>query len=207
MDITRRTPDNTAIVLIDYVSGFANLIGSQTIAQNVSGARALTQTALAFGVPLVVSVGPKVDPRGVLYPEVTEVLGNHPVIYRGGSFDAFDYPDFAAAVAATGQRHLVIAGLMTDGCVLQTTLSALRRDYEVSLVVDATACESDTMQHAVVMRLFGLGVTPIGWLSLASELQRTYENRETLADFRAIQANSAGYSKLLSTIGAARTPD
>jgi hypothetical protein len=31
--------------------------------------------------------------------------------------------------AATGRKHLVIAGLMTDGCVMHAVLSALRAGY------------------------------------------------------------------------------
>ena len=91
MDIDRRTPVNTAIVLINYVTGFANLFRSQTVAENVSGAVALAKTAGGYGVPLVVSVGPDHDPRGPLYPEVAAVIADHPVIHRGGSFDAFDH--------------------------------------------------------------------------------------------------------------------
>src|SRR5580692_2800176 len=106
MDIERRTPGNTAIVLIDYVTGFANLFRSQSVQENVSGAVALAKTAVGYGVPLVVSTGPDNDPRGPLYPEVAAVIGDHPVIHRGGSFDAFDFPGFEAAVAETGRSHL-----------------------------------------------------------------------------------------------------
>jgi len=133
---------------------------------------ALAKTAVGYGVPLVVSTGPQNDPRGPLYPEVATVIGDHPVIHRGGSFDAFDFPGFEAAVAETGMRHLVIAGLMTEGCILHTTLGALRRDYGVSLVIDATAGENTAIHDAAVTRLLQLGVVPVSWLSFASELQR-----------------------------------
>ena len=141
---------------------------------------ALAKTAVGYGVPLVVSTGPENDPRGPLYPEVAAVIGDHPVIHRGGSFDAFDFPGFEAAVAATGMRHLVIAGLMTEGCILHTSLGALRRDYTVSLVIDATAGENTAIHDAAVTRLIQLGVVPVSWLSFASELQRTYDNLDTV---------------------------
>ena len=64
MDIERRTPGNTAIVLIDYVTGFANLFRSQSVQENVSGAVALAKTAVGYGVPLVVSTGPETIPAG-----------------------------------------------------------------------------------------------------------------------------------------------
>ncbi|MGW5110318.1 isochorismatase family protein [Nocardia sp. NPDC004123] len=201
MDIEVRTPENTCIVLIDYVSGFAPLIASQTVAENVSGGRALAQTALAYGIPLIVSVGPEHDPRGVLYPEIAEVLGDHLVQHRGLSFDAFEDEEFAAAVMATGRRHLVIAGLMSDGCVMHTTMSALRRDYGVSIVADATASTSLTAHHSAMARFTQLGVVPRTWMSLASEFQKSYANTETLTEYRAIQANMPGYAMLNATLG------
>jgi nicotinamidase-related amidase len=200
VDIERRTPGNTAIVLIDYVTGFANLFRSQSVAENVSGAVALAKTAVGYGVPLVVSVGPDHDPRGPLYPEVAAVIAGHPVVHRGGSFDAFDYPGFEEAVAATGMRHLVVAGLMTEGCILHTTLGALRRDYRVSLVVDATAGENTVIHDAAVTRMTQLGVVPVSWLSFASELQRTYDDADTVATYLDIQLQAPGFAKNLNTL-------
>lgn len=206
MDIERRTPGNTAIVLIDYVTGFANLFRSQPVQENVSGAVALAKTAVGYGVPLVVSTGPQNDPRGPLHPEVAAVIGDHPVIHRAGSFDAFDFPGFEAAVAATGMRHLVIAGLMTEGCILHTSLGALRRDYTVSLVIDATAGETTAIHDAAVTRLIQLGVVPVSWLSFASELQRTYDNLDTVGVYLDIQMQAPGFAKNLNTLAARPEP-
>jgi hypothetical protein len=183
VDIERRTPGNTAIVLIDYVTGFANLFRSQSVQENVSGAVALAKTPA--------------------------VIGDHPVIHRGGSFDAFDFPGFEAAVAETGMRHLVIAGLMTEGCILHTTLGALRRDYTVSLVIDATAGENAVIHDAAVTRLLQLGVVPVSWLSFASELQRTYDNADTVGIYFDVQMQAPGFAKNLNTLAAraeSRTP-
>ncbi len=204
MDIERRTASNTAIVLVDYVTGFANMIGSQELAENTAGALALAQTAVGFDVPLVVTLGPEQDPRGGLYPAVQEVVGDHPIVYRGGSFDAFDFAGFGEAVERTGARHLVVAGLMTDGCVLQTCLTALRRDYSLSLVVDATAACTTVAHDTAVDRLVGLGVTAVTWMSLAAELQVTYDNPATLPAFRRIQANSPQYAMMQATLASSR---
>ncbi|UIX31149.1 isochorismatase family protein [Streptomyces sp. GQFP] len=204
MDVERRTPANTAIVLIDYITGFANIFRSQTIEANVNGAVALAKTALGFGAPLIVTSGPEGDPRGGLYPELRSVIGEHPVIHRSGSFDAFDFPGFAQAVEDSGVRHLVLAGLMTDGCVHHTALGALRRDYSVSVVVDATADENPEIHQAALTRLTQLGVVPRSWLSLAAEFQRTYENFDTLPVFMdLLQTQAPKYAMSLATLAPA----
>jgi nicotinamidase-related amidase len=187
MDIERRTPQNTAIVLIDYMVSFANLFHSQPIDENVNGAVALAKIALGFGAPLVVTSGR--EDQGPLYPALSAVLGDRPVIRRT-TFDSFDNPDFEAAVAATGVKHLVMGGLMTEGCILFTALGALRRGYSVSVVVDASAGESVVHHQTAITRLVQLGVTPVTWLSFASELQRTYENTKTVDCYYGLLSHS-----------------
>lgn len=39
-----------------------------------------------------------------------------PYIERQGEINAWDNPDFRAAVQATGKRQLVIGGILTDVC-------------------------------------------------------------------------------------------
>ncbi|MGW0877101.1 isochorismatase family protein [Streptomyces sp. NPDC002755] len=203
MHIDRRSADNTGIILIDYVTGFANVFGSQSVSENINGAVALAKMALGYEVPLVATLGPVQDPRGPLYPELSEALGAHPLVHRGGSFDAFDHPGFEEAVEALDRKHLVIAGLMTEGCVLHTALGALRRDYEVSVVIDATAGETQAIHDAAMTRLVQAGVTPTSWLSLASEFQVTYDDEKTVGVYYDLLALKPGMNKNLHALQAA----
>lgn len=204
MDIPTRTPANTAIVLIDYVTGFANVFDSQSLAENIAGGVGLAKTALGYGIPLVVTLGPEQDPRGGLYPEIADVIGEHPIVHRGGSFNAFDFPGFAEAIEATGRKHLVIAGLMTEGCILYTSLDALRRGYTISVVVDATAGATTVIHDAALLRLTQLGATPVSWLSLASEFQVTYENLETLGVYMDVMSGARTFGMNIAALGNAQ---
>jgi nicotinamidase-related amidase/hemerythrin-like domain-containing protein len=196
MLIERRTPQNTAVVLVDPLTSFATLFRTQSIEENVNGTVALAKTALGYGVPLVVTAPPK-SPRAGLYPALAEALGDHPVNRRARFYDAFDDQSFEAAVAATGRKHLVIAGLMTEGCVLFTALGALRRDYTVSLAVDACAGESEVTHQAAISRLTQLGVTPVTWFSFATELQRTYGHVETVDVYYDVMRHSPVFANSL----------
>ncbi|WP_165191481.1 isochorismatase family protein [Caulobacter soli] len=204
MEIEQRTPENTAIVLIDYVVGFANLFRSQSVVDNINGGVALAKMALGYGIPVIATVGPKNDPRGGLYPQIGEVLEERHLVHKGGQFDAFDDPAFEAAVRKMERRHLVVAGLMTEGCVLQTTLGALRRDFTVSIVVDATAGESSVTHDAAIMRMMQHGVTPTTWQSFGSEILRTWEDVEKAKVFRQVRAQSPGLGMSLLATAAAQ---
>ncbi|MFG1603321.1 isochorismatase family protein [Actinoplanes sp. NPDC049265] len=171
MNLEPLSPDNAAVVLVDYAIGFANLLRSHDLREHITNAVGLATTAKLYGAPLVVTNGEASKPSGPLYPELMAAIGDEPVIERTTAFNSFLDPDFAAAVKATGRRRLIVGGIATDGCVLQTVLGALREGYEVSVVVDASASTSEEAHDMAVQRMIQAGVTPVTWWSLAAEFQ------------------------------------
>ena len=197
---TAITRDNTVVVMIDHAVGFGNLFRSHTPAEHLTATSALAQTALTYGLPLVLTNGPDGGPAGPLFPELLAITGDTPVHVRDGNFDAFRTPSFAAAVAATGRTKLVVSGLMTEGCVLQTVLSGLRQGYEVYVAVDAAAGEDTQAHEAALQRLYQSGARPVTWLSLASELQVTYDDVSTVGPFmQTMTQYSAGFGLFAAT--------
>ena len=178
MNLEPLTPENTTIVLIDHAVGFANILRSHDLALHLNNVVGLAKMAVTFNTGLVVTNGEPSKPSGALYPQLLDVLGDHPVIERGGNFNGFLDPAFAAAVEATGRKKLVIAGISTEGCVLQTVLGALRLDYDVYVVVDASASVTRETHDTAVMRMVQAGATPVTWFSLAGEF--TVDHRSAL---------------------------
>jgi nicotinamidase-related amidase len=179
----RLTPQNSAIVLIDYAMGFANLFRSHSVEDNVNASVALAKTAQAFGVPLVVTHGRETDGPGPIYPDLRAALGDHPIIERAGEFDAFENDAFREAIAATGAKTLVLAGLMTEGCVLHTAMGALRHGYDVAVVGDASAGETPEVHELALQRMIQVGVAPLSWMSLATEYQVSWGRAETVGAY------------------------
>lgn len=175
----RLTPENTTIVLIDHAVGFANILGSTEIGKHVNNVVGLAKTAKLFETGLVVTNGLPGKPSGPLYPELLEVLGDHEIIERPGATNAFADEDFAAAVRATGRTKLAIAGVSTEGCVLQSVLGALREGYEVYVVVDASGSVTEETHNVAIQRMIAAGAIPVTWYSLAGELE--YDHRSPSA--------------------------
>ena len=46
--------------------------------------------------------------------EIFELLPNEPLIKRQGEVNAWDNPEFKAAVKATGKKQIILAGITTD---------------------------------------------------------------------------------------------
>lgn len=186
MTRTPLTPDNSAIVLLDHAIGFSNLVESHRLDELVSGAVAMAKIAKLFDMPLVVENGYDDSPAGPLFPELTEVLGDHPVLRRREGFDAFYDEEFAAAIEATGRRRLIMAGVQTDVCLALTSLTALDRGYEVYVVVDASAATTRETHDTAVQRLIQAGAVPTNWLAVGSELQRSWTEEATAPGFARI---------------------
>jgi nicotinamidase-related amidase len=163
------TPANTTVVLIDYAVGFANVLRSHELATHLNNAVALAKVAVNWETGLVITNGESSKPTGPLYPKLAEVLGDRPVIERRAHYNAFLDPNIKAAIEATGRKKLVLGGVSTEGCVLQSALGALRAGFEVHVVVDACASISRETHDTAVMRMVQAGVVPLTWFSLSGE--------------------------------------
>jgi isochorismate hydrolase len=67
-------------------------------------------------------------------------------------------------------------------CMAFAALDALREGYQVYPVVDAIAGTSVEAHRAGLERVVQAGGRPIGWVSLACELQRDWARQETVQE-------------------------
>ena len=73
------------------------------------------------------------------------------------SFDCFGEPAFTEAVALTGRHQLLIAGMESHICVVQTALSGLERGHSVHVVADACCSRSADAHELALARLRAAG--------------------------------------------------
>ena len=107
-------------------------------------------------------------------------MSGYPPIDRT-TINAWENPNFVAAVRATGRRKLVMAALWTEMCLAFPTLDALREGFEVYPVTDAVGGTSAEAHRAALERIVQAGAQPVTWVSLAGELQRDWARQETVA--------------------------
>lgn len=187
MELEAFTPENTTILMVDYSIGFLNSFRSHTVSDHLTATVALAKTALGFKTGFVVNLGGGQKP----YPQLVEALDGHPIIYRGGEYNALDNPEVAKAVKDTGRPRLVIGGISTDGCVIETAFGALRAGYTVGLVADATAGETRETHDLAIQRMVQAGVIPLSWLSLATELQMDWQRQDTAKAYFSLIAQAS----------------
>jgi nicotinamidase-related amidase len=173
---TRLSKDDAAMLFVDHQAGLVSLVrdfGSDEFYNNVL---ALADTANYFKLPTILSTSFEQGPNGPMLPVLKELFPNAPFIARPGQINAWDNEDFVNAVKKTGKKQLIIAGIVTDVCVAFPTLSALEAGYEVFVVTDASGTLHEVNRYSAWSRMAHAGTQLMTWFSIASELQRDWQN-------------------------------
>jgi nicotinamidase-related amidase len=175
------TPENAAFLFIDYQPSQLAGVFSMDRALLVKNAVSTVRTIKAFNVPVVHSTINVATGRGKpTLPELAGLLEDDKPLDRT-STNAWEDIEFVQAVHATGRRKLIICALWTEICMAFAALDALREGYQVYPVVDAIGGTSPEAHRAGLDRVIQAGGQPIGWVSLAVELQRDWARQDTVA--------------------------
>jgi nicotinamidase-related amidase len=174
------TPQNSALVLIDYQPEQIATVRSMDHDLLIKNAVSTVRAAKAFDLPIVHStvnvasgqVKPTVE-------ELAELLEDDPPLDRT-TVNSWEDTEFVEAVRATGRQKLIFAALWTEVCMAFAALDALREGFEVYPVVDAIGGTSPEAHRAGLERVVQAGGKPISWVSFACELQRDWARVETV---------------------------
>ena len=175
------TPENAALVLIDYQPSQVQAVKSIDHELLVDNIVSVARLARTFDLPVVLSTVNVANGQGPTIPELKAVLSDSPEIDRT-SLNAWEDKEFRLAVEATGRRKLIMTALWTEICLAFPSLDAMRDGFETYPVVDAVGGTSPEAHRAGLERIAQAGGKPVSWVSLACELQRDWARTETVAD-------------------------
>jgi nicotinamidase-related amidase len=175
------TPQNSALLLIDYQPAQVASVRSMDHDLLVKNAVSTVRTIKAFNVPVVHSTVNVAAGQGPTIAELAGLVAEDKPLDRT-SVNSWEDVEFLEAVRATGRRKLIFCALWTEVCMAFTALDALREGYEVYPVVDAIGGTSAEAHRAGLERVVQAGGQPVSWVSLACELQRDWARQDTVAD-------------------------
>jgi nicotinamidase-related amidase len=175
------TPQNAALVLIDFQPGQLEPVTSIDHDLLVDNIVSVARLAKTFELPIVLSTINVAKGMKPTLPELKSVLSRSPEIDRS-EINAWENGEFRDAIERTGRKKLVLAALSTEMSLAFPALDALRDGYEVYPVVDAVGGTSVEAHRAGLGRIVRAGGQPISWVSLACELQRDWGRFDTVSD-------------------------
>jgi nicotinamidase-related amidase len=173
-------PADAVMLLIDHQSGLFQVVNDMPMPTLRAHATALARMATLSDIPVITTASVPQGPNGPLIPEIHENAPHAQYVARKGEINAWDNPDFVAAVKATGRKTLIIAGTVTSVCMAFPAISAAHDGYKVFAVVDASGTYSKMAQEITLARVVQAGVVPIDTAAVASELQQTWNRDDAL---------------------------
>jgi nicotinamidase-related amidase len=180
-------PNDAVMLLIDHQSGLFQTVGDIPVPELRTRAAVLAKMATLANLPVITTASVPEGPNGPLIPEIHQNAPHAKYVARKGQINAWDNPDFVAAVRATGRKTLIIAGTITSVCVAFPAIAAAHEGYKVFAVVDASGTYSKMAEEITLARIVQAGVVPMDTAAVASELQKTW-NREDANDWAEIYA-------------------
>ncbi len=170
------TPQDSALLLIDHQVGTMQLVKNipyEVVKQN---AIALAKTAKILNMPIVLTSSQEGNMQGALLPELQEILPTAFAarVQRAGIVNAWNDPNFSAAVAATGRKNLIMAGVTTSVCLVYPALSAIEAGYNVQAVMDASGSPSELAEEVSRRRMENAGTILTATDSIIAELAQDW---------------------------------
>ena len=173
-------PNDAVMLLIDHQSGLFQVVNDMPMPTLRAHAAALAKMATLSKIPVITTASVPQGPNGPLIPEIQANAPHAQYVARKGEINAWDNPDFVAAVKATGRKTLIIAGTVTSVCMAFPAISAVYDGFKVFAVVDASGTYSKMAQEITMARVVQAGVVPIDTAAVASELQKTWNRDDAM---------------------------
>ena len=141
--------DHTAALIIDVQERLYPFIHeNEKLTRNLT---ILIQGLKIIGVPVFVTelyvkgLGPTIEP-------VTALLGNIQRVEKV-SFSCCDEPRVMEAIAVTGKENIIIAGIESHVCVLQTAIDLKRNGYIPVVVEDCVSSRNPNDKTRAIERM------------------------------------------------------
>ena len=149
--------DTAQLVVIDIQERLAGVMGSEDRARVLRNAAILLQAAGRLQVPVIAT---QQYPKGLgpTEPDIADHLPAQAVRLDKTVFSCCRADGFNGAVSAAGRSQVVLAGMETHVCVLQTALELHAQGHQVFVVEDACCSRDPANASNAARRLLHAGV-------------------------------------------------
>jgi nicotinamidase-related amidase len=150
-EIVRAGRDDCVLLVIDVQDRIIGTIAEhETVVENI---RSLVKTARVLDVPVLTTEQEKL---GEIVPELQGLLSDSPK-FRKLSFSCCGDSAFVRKLRRVRRKTVIVCGIETHICVLQTVLDLLEGRYHVLLVKDATSSHFPIDRETAVERMRDAG--------------------------------------------------
>lgn len=145
----------SALLLVDIQERLAPAMAESE--QVIARTRILIEAARRLAVPILVS---EQYPQGLGHTiEALQPLPNSAQVIAKTAFSAAREPQFMTALRAQDRQQLVVCGMETHVCVLQTAIDLAQQGFAVHVVADAVGSRQPARRELGLARMRHAGCT------------------------------------------------
>src|SRR5262245_5853187 len=179
------TSDNAALVLVDHQVGLMTGVRDYSTGELKHNVVALAKAAKVLSLPIILTSAGRDSIWGPIFPELVEALPGVAIIDRS-SVNAFDDPRVAQAIAATGRKKLIFAGISLEVCTAFPAMTAVSKGFDAYVAVDASGTFSETKRQAGLLRMTQAGVVVSDYATLMVEILKNNKRPEAATVYGAL---------------------
>ncbi|MEE9213259.1 MAG: hydrolase [Thermodesulfobacteriota bacterium] len=140
MDFVKR--DSTSLVVIDMQERLMGAMPEESRGAITDKSLILINSANILNIPVVVT---EQYPKGLgpTIPEVKEAVGENFDPIEKVVFSCARSPEFKSALSDLGRKDVIICGIETHVCVLQTAIDLINDGYNVYVAADAVTSRKE----------------------------------------------------------------
>ncbi|MGN9789376.1 hydrolase [Nonomuraea sp. ZG12] len=188
------TPENSALIIIDYQPVQVSSIRSMPREELVFNIVSTTKAALNYNLPVIHStVNVETGRNKPAIQELQDIIGHLPT-YDRTTVNAWEDVEFKQAVKALGRRKLIMTALWTEVCLAFPALDAIQEGYDVYVPVDAVGGTSVAAHEAALRRVEQAGGKLSSRVQVYCELQRDWAREGTVPGFMDVFESFDGFN-------------
>ncbi len=198
------TTENSVLALIDHQTGL--LASVRDIEPDLlrTNLRALVKMAKAAEIPVIITSSMPDGPNGPFLQELIDIVPDAQYIRRPGEINAWANPEFKAAIEKTGRKKILMAGIVTDVCLMFPALSAVAEGYDPYAIIDASGTWNKLVQEVTIHRLAQAGVKISTWASALAEMMQDWRTDKAYP-LAAVLAEHTSYGLIYESYLATQT--
>lgn len=178
--VARLRAEDAALVVIDMQDGFRPIIPD--FDETAGRVARLMEAARLLEIPILVT---EQYPRGLKHTvaSLQEHASHAVAVLPKVSFSCWGSDEFRTHLGEVKKRQVVVCGLETHICVMQTVLDLLEEGFEVFVVVDACTSRFPLNKKMAIKRMARSGATVCTFEMTLFEWMRT----AACPQFKAVQ--------------------
>jgi len=150
--------DNSLLLVIDIQSKLVAAMPENDADQMIDNSGRLIEAAETLDIPVLLT---EQYPKG-LGPtdhQLTEKLDQDTATFEKTGFSCLAADGFSEALEQSGRKQIIIIGLETHVCIIQTALELLNSSYQVHVVEDAVCSRKTEHKLFALQRMQQQGAT------------------------------------------------